>query len=755
MQSGRSKVTQAASTDGPLSFSMRRNEDNGEARISLDRTIRTKAVELHSPVRPETDLAEVLIKGRPWTSVHRLKKRSNFRSERRYLRSCCSEMTGPFQQARVRPKAELPKRIGWTFAVSIAALALSILVCTPPLCAQGAARHYYLDQLIYPHDYVPGKNSFVFQDLLPGERKTLIELPGSGSIRHLWFTWTEAGPDNVATDYAKILIRVFVDGEARPSLAGPIDEICLAAETQGSRYAPQPAFNFKRSFNLYLPIYFANGIRIEIQSLGDFRQFYTQLDYRITRQPERSTRLTSESTGGGLTVRYVGPDPPACHEAKFSPDTSPITNWQTTIPARGGSASYELTGPAVIRQLAFEGDGLDDLDVAIRWDDEDRPAVMAPLRYLFGGFETLALETRANQRICYFPMPFRKGARLTVRNRGNLERAVMMRITLDRKTALTANPYHFHAQFREIAPSLGYRDFAVVATRGEGHFVGITLFDSGHDHGGGDTALLDADTISPHVLHGICGEDYFSFAWFGTGRMHMLAGAPEQSRRYRFHLENPYPFHSSMIFTFGVFAGLHPKAVAFWYQKAPRVLSDFSLAPDAPWKIFGPVGVGQQMPNDIGGKTVQVEVPIVRTERFAAGWRDTAMSQGFVDLSHHYRHYIMQRQGTGFIIGRCRVKAVTFIQSPRDVNVEAIFGHDDAIEIWVNDVGVVRLPAGSGFLPSIVGLRLRPGWNKLSLVLDNDENTDWRWLGFSLALRAEHSVLRSLKFSTDAAEGTK
>jgi hypothetical protein len=98
---------------------------------------------------------------------------------------------------------------------------------------------------------------------------------------------------------------------------------------------------------------------------------------------------------------------------------------------------------------------------------------------------------------------------------------------------------------------------------------------------------------------------------------------------------------------------------------------------------------------------------------------------------------------------------VTFIQSPRDVNVEAIFGHDDAIEIWVNDVGVVRLPAGSGFLPSIVGLRLRPGWNKLSLVLDNDENTDWRWLGFSLALRAEHSVLRSLKFSTDAAEGTK
>ena len=67
------EVKQAASTDGPVSFRVRRNEDNGEARISLDRTIRTKAVELHSPVRPETDLAEVRIKGKPWTSVHRLK----------------------------------------------------------------------------------------------------------------------------------------------------------------------------------------------------------------------------------------------------------------------------------------------------------------------------------------------------------------------------------------------------------------------------------------------------------------------------------------------------------------------------------------------------------------------------------------------------------------------------------------------------------------------------------------------------------
>lgn len=660
------------------------------------------------------------------------------------------------RHAGVEPEAELPRRRGCIVAVSVAALAFGAFFCASPILAQGAARHYYLNQLIYPHDYVPGKNSFVFQELLRGDRKTLLELPGSGSVRHLWFTWAQAREtDRLATDSAKILLRVFVDGEARPSLAGPIDEICLAAEIQGARYVPQPAFNFKRSYNLYLPIYFARGIRIEIQALGDFRQFYAQLDYRVTSRPERSALLVSENTGTKLTIKYVGADPPSFHDAEAPSDTLPVTAWHATIRARGGSESYELRGPAIVRRLAFEGEGLDDLEASIRWDGEDQPAVSAPLKYLFGGFDTLALETRANQRICHFPMPFLRRARFTLRNGGNLERSVVLRITLDRKTALTAAPYQFHAQFSEIDPSPGYRDFQVVATRGEGHFVGITLFDSGHDHGGGDTALLDAGTASPRVLHGICGEDYFSFAWFGTGRMHMLAGAPEQSRRYRFHLENPYPFHRSMIFTFGAFAGLHPEAVAFWYQRPPRVLSNSWIAPDATWRVFGPVGLGQRIPDDVGGNTIEAEVPIVRTERFRVGWEDAEMAQGFVDLSHHYRHYIMQREGTGFVAGRCRLKAVMFVRSPRYANVEAILGHDDAIELSLNDARIVRLVAGSGFLPSSVQMRLRPGWNKISLILDNDENTDWRWLGFSLAFRAKQPVLQGLEFSTNRGEGAK
>ena len=114
--------------------------------------------------------------------------------------------------------------------------------------------------------------------------------------------------------------------------------------------------------------------------------------------------------------------------------------------------------------------------------------------------------------------------------------------------------------------TVGYSQYPVLQIRGKGLFVGMNLFDSGHNHGGGDAALIDAGTAHPHVLHGICGEDYFGFAWHHTGTMTPLTGAPVHERRYRLHLENPYPFSESFQFLFGIFAGLQPKSVAFWYQ---------------------------------------------------------------------------------------------------------------------------------------------------------------------------------------------
>lgn len=613
-----------------------------------------------------------------------------------------------------------------------------------------AMRHFYLDDLLHAHQYAPAKNSFIFQQMKRGDRKTLADIKGSGSIRHIWSTWARSFDPDSGTEPGKVLLRIFVDGESSPSIAGTIDELFKAAEKGGERYAPEPSFNYKGAFNLYLPIYFQRGCRLEIESLDDLAEIYAQIDYRLTPRPESEARLFSRRTSSGLDLRYIGAGAPHFTGQHPSAAGPPLKSKQVESPAGASSSELVLKGPAVLQELTFEGDGLDDLQLSISWDEETTPSVHAPLKYLFGGFDTLALRSRAGTFTCYFPMPFRKVARIKLENPTPRPQLITVRYALNLRADLKKDVYYFHALFREERQAVGYRDFVVLATRGEGHFVGINLFDSGHNHGGGDTALIDADTSTPSVLHGIAGEDYFSFAWHKTGRMHLLAGAPAHERRYRFHFENPYPFRSSLVFTFGVFAGLQPKSVAFWYRKAGPLRTDDWFAPGGTWKVLGPFDESGMIPEKIDDRSYETEVAFAKRERLSIRWEDASMVSGFLDLTHHYRHYLFTTKGTGFVAGVCRIRALTYIYSPAAKQVEALIGHDDAVRVSVNDELSVALEAAEGFHPSFVKLNLRAGWNKLSLLIDNRENITWRWLGFSLSLHGNDGQLRGIKISSNA-----
>src|SRR5207244_5976149 len=159
---------------------------------------------------------------------------------------------------------------------------------------------WYLDPLIYPHRYAPAKNSFIFQNLKRGERKTLADVKGSGSLRHFWTTWARSFDLNAIAEDHKVLLRIFVDGEGSGAVAGTIDEVFRAAEATGDRYVPEPAFNYQGAFNIYLPIFFQGGLRVEIEALDDLEEFYAQLDYRVTPRSESDARLVSQRTASGL-----------------------------------------------------------------------------------------------------------------------------------------------------------------------------------------------------------------------------------------------------------------------------------------------------------------------------------------------------------------------------------------------------------------------------------------------------------------------
>src|SRR6266487_281002 len=212
------------------------------------------------------------------------------------------------------------------------------------------ARNYYLSDLIKEPSYSPGKNSFLVQKLHRGDRKTLLDLSGSGSVRHIWSTWSIPENDSDIPAPGRIFARIFVDGQSKPAISGALDELCRAAEASGARFVPLPAFTYKGAFNFYLPIFFTRGIRIEIEATDEIEEFYTQIDYRTEARPQPSPRLVSEKNEAGLTLNYSG-DQSAFHSTE-TPANRPARE-SKSLEYGPGRNSGELTidGPGTLREL--------------------------------------------------------------------------------------------------------------------------------------------------------------------------------------------------------------------------------------------------------------------------------------------------------------------------------------------------------------------------------------------------------------------
>jgi hypothetical protein len=346
------------------------------------------------------------------------------------------------------------------------------------------ARPYFLHDLFMPRDFRPGKNSFILQHVRRGDRKILLELDGSGSIRHIWSTWCRSFDLNTGTEPGKVLLRVFVNGESVPGLHGNLEELFTAAERTGDRYMPQPAFNYEGGYNLYLPIFFQRGIRVEMEALDDLDEFYVQLDYRKTASPESSALLRCLRDSSGLSLEYQGEGAPDFRRSPNSPYGSLFeTRFEFDLSPDSNGADGELKGPGIIRQ--------------------------------------------------------------------------------------------------------------------------------------------------------------------------------------------------------------YPATVS---------------------------------------------------------WQPAAMIAGFLDLCHFYRHFITRVSGTGFIAGAGRYRATTEVYAPRALTATWLIGHDDRLSVRINDRPVRVLAESLGFQAEAIEVQLDAGWNRVVVTFENQENVNWRWPGFSLAVKAGGPDLAGMRW---------
>jgi Protein of unknown function (DUF2961) len=286
----------------------------------------------------------------------------------------------------------------------------------------------------------------------------------------------------------------------------------------------------------------------------------------------------------------------------------------------------DTAGPGVISHLWFtinspDGYHLKALVLRAYWDGEETPSVEAPIGDFFGlGLGEYFLYQSALLTVApvkalnaYFPMPFRKSARITVTNEGPL-RTTNLYYNIDFYTvaSLPDDLGYFHAQYRQQTPTPGTtndwvrngephvldiknldgaQNYVFVEATGRGHLIGVTQAVLQNQDGwmgeGDEMIFIDGEKLPS--INGTGTEDYYNGAWDFGGRngavpfSYPYNGAPcivdaettgGRICLYRWHTDNPVRFQKSLRMTIehghGNARSDSYYTVAFWYQTEPH-----------------------------------------------------------------------------------------------------------------------------------------------------------------------------------------
>lgn len=255
------------------------------------------------------------------------------------------------------------------------------------------------------------------------------------------------------------------------------------------------------------------------------------------------------------------------------------------------------------------------LTLRIYWDGEETPSVECPIGDFFGighgvdkSFISLPIRVSSEGRArnCYWPMPFRKSARITVTNDSSLRcDAFYYYVDWQKHTTIPEDAAYFHAMYRQEHPCVMGRNFLLADIVGRGQYIGTiqsVYHTSGGWYGEGDDFFFIDGEQEPS-LRGTGTEDYFCDAWgfreqdgpfYGTPLWEGYA-AGDRGTAYRFHITDPVVFDKSLRveiehkgsqhFDDGTVSGFIERddlmsSVAIWYQ----------LEPHKPWPAMPPAG---------------------------------------------------------------------------------------------------------------------------------------------------------------------
>jgi hypothetical protein len=356
------------------------------------------------------------------------------------------------------------------------------------------------------------------------------------------------------------------------------------------------------------------------------------------------------------------------------------------------------------------------------WDGEASPAVEVPLGDFFGAglgalryFQSLAvsinpsgngLDTDEDGLTSYLPMPFERGARITVENDGEVvDNALFYHLEYEQYASgqLPANAGRLHAEWRRnphtaVSPgthksfeenglydknTTGDNNFVILDAKGKGSLVGMFLTVDNSQGGwygeGDDMIFVDGERWPPSYVgtgheevfdEGCCPTKEFSGPYTGFYLIENR-GAPYGgfNQMYRFSINNPVHFQKSIRVTIEHGSANNYQSdytsTAFWYQQHPG--SSRTPLPSAEKRVpVWPDGVAAAIATEarMFGSWRQTEqdswirpadLHLKARDEKAIGKLAEAMNVAFKSL--HYRDYIRDVREAAKILKRYDQKA--------------------------------------------------------------------------------------------------
>jgi hypothetical protein len=292
----------------------------------------------------------------------------------------------------------------------------------------------------------------------------------------------------------------------------------------------------------------------------------------------------------------------------------------------------EATGSGVIKHIWMTlGGGVDYRSAILRmyWDGEATPSVETPVGDFFASGWGHGNEPIINSQMVavnsgsgfnsFWPMPYRRGFRMTVENRSKATLTIYYTINYAEQR-VPKDAAYFHAQFRMVDHLKTGEDYTLLdGVRGKGQYVGTSLSHGAFSPswwGEGEMKFfIDGDKDYPSIA-GTGEEDYFlgsygfirrqadgklreanfSSAYSGfyavkplePGAEEQLAGSERRYGEYRWHIPDPIRFDKDLRVTIqnigwdgvskatpygnGRYKALHDSfaSVAYWYQQEPH-----------------------------------------------------------------------------------------------------------------------------------------------------------------------------------------